>query len=681
MTDLASPVTEIKGIGKKYAELLAKLNMETVYDLLTYFPMRYEAYPQIVSAADAVPDEKQAVSGIITGSVSVRRAGRFSVLAFSVSDPTGVMSMTIFNMPYLRKAVTAGRHVVCYGRVVKKGAKKVMEQPVLLKPEEYLSLAGTLQPRYHVIKGITTKTILGAVRKSMDAVGEIADPLPYEIRKRYDLMDYRAALERIHFPGTADVYAEARKRLVFQEFLYFLVQMKADRSKEEGIPNAYPMLAVAQTGRLLESLPYRLTDAQLRVWGQIEKDLQSDRVMNRLVQGDVGSGKTIVAVLALLMTVANGLQGALMAPTEVLARQHFSNIQEMTKRYRLPFRPVLLTGSLTAKEKRAAYAEMEDGTANLIIGTHALIQEKARYHSLALVVTDEQHRFGVRQREALADKGNMPHILVMSATPIPRTLAMILFGDLSISTIDEYPKNRIPVKNCILHRDKRDSAYRFIMKQLAEGRQAYVICPMVEEGLSEGLENVVAYTDRLRDAFPESVRISYLHGKMKNAEKNRIMDAFAAHDIDILVSTTVVEVGIDVPNATVIMIENAERFGLAGLHQLRGRVGRGSCQSYCIFMTDSDSEQTEKRLNILTESNDGFHIADEDMRLRGPGDLFGIRQSGILSFRLGDIYQDSMILKQAAECADFVCRQPGLLEPVMADIRAHDANRVDYRTI
>lgn len=681
MTDLTSPVTEIKGIGQKYAQLLEKLNIETVYDLLHYYPMRYEAYPQITPIQDAAPDEKQAVSGIVTGLVSMRRVGSLSILTFSLSDQTGVMPMTIFNMPYLRNAVSAGKRFVCYGRIVRKGNKKAMEQPVLFKPEDYLSLAGTLQPRYHTVKGITTKTILSAIRKALDAFSELSDAMPYEIRKRYDLMEYRAALERIHFPSSRDLYIEARRRLVFQEFLYFLVQMKAEKTTRAQIPNAYPLLEVAQTKRLIESLPYRLTNAQLKVWKQIETDLQADVIMNRLVQGDVGSGKTIIAVLALLMTVANGLQGAMMAPTEVLARQHYTAIREMTRRYELPFTPVLLTGSLTAKEKREVYAAMEDGTANVIIGTHALIQDKARYHSLALVITDEQHRFGVRQREALAEKGAMPHILVMSATPIPRTLAMILFGDLSISTIDEYPKNRIPIKNCVLHRDKRESAYHFIWKQISEGRQAYVICPMVEEGVSEDLENVVAYTDKLREAFPESVRISYLHGKMKNAEKNRLMDAFAAHDIDILVSTTVVEVGIDVPNATVILIENAERFGLAGLHQLRGRVGRGSHQSYCIFMTDSSAKETEERLEILVHSNDGFHIANEDMRLRGPGDLFGIRQSGILSFRLGDIYQDSMLLKQAAECADAVLAKEELLAPVMADILAHAGNMPDYRTI
>lgn len=679
--ELSSPVTGMKGIGQKYAQLLAKLNIVTVYDLLTYYPMRYEAYPQITSIEGARENEKQAVSGIVTGSVSMRRVRSLSILTFSLSDETGVMPMTIFNMPYLRNAISAGKRFVCYGRIVGKGNKKTMEQPVLFKPEDYLSLAGTLQPRYHTVKGITTKTISGAMRKALDAVSDLSDAMPYEIRKKYDLMEYRAALERIHFPATKEQYIEARNRLVFQEFLYFLVQMKAEKAESAKIPNAYPLFAVAQTKRLIESLPYRLTDAQMKVWEQIETDLQADVVMNRLVQGDVGSGKTIIAILALLMTVSNGLQGAMMAPTEVLARQHYTAIKELTNQYGLPFSPVLLTGSLTAKEKREAYAAMEDGTANVIVGTHALIQEKARYHSLALVITDEQHRFGVRQRESLAGKGAMPHILVMSATPIPRTLAMILFGDLSISTIDEYPKNRIPIKNCVLHREKRDSAYRFIGKQIAEGRQAYVICPMVEEGVSEELENVVAYTDKLKEAFPESIRISYLHGKMKNAEKNRIMDAFSAHDIDILVSTTVVEVGIDVPNATVILIENAERFGLAGLHQLRGRVGRGSHQSYCIFMTDSDSKETQERLEILVHSNDGFHIANEDMRLRGPGDLFGIRQSGVLSFRLGDIYQDSVLLRQAAECADMVLAKKELLKPVMEDIMAHTANTPDYRTI
>ena len=410
------------------------------------------------------------------------------------------------------------------------------------------------------------------------------------------------------------------------------------------------------------ALPYRLTEAQKRVWDEIRKDMQGEYVMSRLVQGDVGSGKTVIAFLALLLAGLNGYQGALMAPTEVLARQHFENISGMLTEYGLPISAELLTGSMTAKQKREAYGRIESGEAAIVIGTHALIQEKAVYRNLALVVTDEQHRFGVKQREALAGKGNMPHILVMSATPIPRTLAIILYGDLDISVIDEMPKNRLPIKNCVVDTGYRKKAYQFMKKQTEEGRQCYVICPMVEESEAMEAENVLCYSEMLSEIMGDTVRVGCLHGRMKQQEKDEVMEAFGNNEIQILVSTTVVEVGIDVPNATVIMIENAERFGLAQLHQLRGRVGRGKYQSYCIFMTASKSDETKERLDILNHSNDGFFIAGEDLRLRGPGDLFGIRQSGIMDFKVGDVFQDSLILRQAAEAAGEILREDSKME-------------------
>ena len=392
-------------------------------------------------------------------------------------------------------------------------------------------------------------------------------------------------------------------------------------------------------------------------------------VMSRLVQGDVGSGKTILAVLALIMTGCNGCQGALMVPTEVLARQHFESVKELLEEHQIPLVPVLLTGSMTAKEKRLAKAEIESGSAQIIIGTHALIQEDVQYHRLALVVTDEQHRFGVRQRETLADKGITPHVLVMSATPIPRTLAIIVYGDLDISVVDEMPAHRLPIKNCVVDESYRPNAYRFMEKEVAAGHQVYIICPMVEESDELELENVTDYTEKLQKILP-MIRIACLHGKMKPKEKNEIMERFAAGDIQILISTTVIEVGINVPNATVMMVENAERFGLAQLHQLRGRVGRGSAQSYCIFMSGSKGKETRKRLEVLNKSNDGFYIASEDLKLRGPGDLFGIRQSGILEFRMGDVFQDSAVLGQASEAAGRLLKEdPQLLHPLYEGIR------------
>ena len=405
------------------------------------------------------------------------------------------------------------------------------------------------------------------------------------------------------------------------------------------------------TEQIIEELPYRLTGAQMNTWHEIERDLAGKALMSRLVQGDVGSGKTIIAFLAMILAGENGFQSALMVPTEVLARQHYESFQKLTEEHGLSIKAVLLTGSNTAKEKRERYEQIRQGEASVIIGTHALIQEAVEYKCLGLVITDEQHRFGVKQREALAAKGNPPNVLVMSATPIPRTLAIILYGDLDISVIDELPARRLPVKNCVVDSSYRPKAYSFIERQVKEGRQAYVICPMVEE--SEGLdaENVTDYTKKLRSALPGEIRVEYLHGKMKAKEKNRIMEEFARGEIQVLVSTTVVEVGVNVPNATVMMVENAERFGLAQLHQLRGRVGRGEHQSYCIFIQGNKEETTSKRLEILNKSNDGFYIAGEDLKLRGPGDLFGIRQSGSMEFRIGDIYNDAGILKEASEAA------------------------------
>ena len=405
--------------------------------------------------------------------------------------------------------------------------------------------------------------------------------------------------------------------------------------------------------------------------------MQSENVMSRLVQGDVGSGKTIIAFLALLLSALNGYQGALMAPTEVLAVQHYENISEMLEKYKIPHQAELLTGSMTMSQKKKAYARIESGEAAIIIGTHALIQEKVLYRNLALVVTDEQHRFGVRQRETLAQKGKTPHILVMSATPIPRTLAIILYGDLDISIINEMPKNRFPIKNCVVNTEYREKAYRFMRKQVLEGRQCYVICPMVEESESLDAENVIDYSQMLAEELGDGIHVGCLHGKMKQKEKDEIMSAFGKNEIQILVSTTVVEVGIDVPNATVMLIENAERFGLAQLHQLRGRVGRGGYQSYCIFMSASKSDETKERLEILNRSNDGFFIAGEDLRLRGPGDLFGIRQSGILDFKIADVFQDAEVLKIAGEEANKILkRDPELKDPSYKKIKNHIDHKI-----
>ncbi|MDO5295006.1 MAG: ATP-dependent DNA helicase RecG, partial [bacterium] len=441
----------------------------------------------------------------------------------------------------------------------------------------------------------------------------------------------------------------ARTWVVFDEFFEFSLAIQYMKSNRVIMKNENVMEPSPVCDDLLSKLPYQLTNAQMKVWKEIKADLQGKTMMQRLVQGDVGSGKTIVATLALCMAAKNGYQSCMMVPTEVLAKQHYEGIIELLEPYGI--KTVLLVGSMTAKEKRIAYEQIKSHEADIVIGTHALIQDKVEYDTLGLVITDEQHRFGVKQRECLSTKGNQPHILVMSATPIPRTLAIILYGDLDLSIIDELPANRLPIKNCVVNTNYRQTAYRFIEKEVLDGRQAYVICPMVEESETIEAENVIEYTMKLKEALSPSIQVEYLHGKMKASEKNDIMERFSRNEIQVLVSTTVIEVGVNVPNSTVMMVENAERFGLAQLHQLRGRVGRGKHQSYCIFVSGSHSKETMQRLEILNKSNDGFYIAEEDLKLRGPGDLFGIRQSGMMEFKMADVFNDAKVLKDAAEAA------------------------------
>lgn len=680
-------ITSLKGIGEKTAGLFRKLGITTAEELIYYYPRDYEYFQAPVDLPMAGADEIAAVSGRIRGNIATRRIRGLSITSFEVDCADGgILHMTYFNMPYLKNSLKRDTLYVFRGLIQQKGSRYVMEQARMYKPDEYGKMIDRLLPRYSTTKGLSSNTITKAVRQAIQAVSFPEDHMPAQIRVAENLYELEQAVRQMHFPDSREALVKARERLVFDEFFLFILMVRKMREDNERTQNRHPMIEVADTERLIEALPYRLTGAQQKVWEEIRKDLVSDHTMNRLIQGDVGSGKTILAFLALLMCAANSCQGAMMAPTEVLAAQHYESLLQLKQQYHLPLFPVLLTGSTPAKEKKAIYAQIESGEANVILGTHALIQDKVDYHDLALVITDEQHRFGVRQRESLAKKGNDVHVLVMSATPIPRTLAIILYGDLHISVLDELPANRLPIKNCVVNTSYRETAYRFIEKEVAAGRQVYVICPMVEEGETEELENVVSYTARLKSTLDPSIQIASLHGKMKAAQKNRIMEAFAARQIDVLVSTTVIEVGINVPNATVMMVENAERFGLAQLHQLRGRVGRGDAQSYCIFMSGSPKPETMARLKILNESNDGFYIASQDLKLRGPGDLFGIRQSGDLRFRLGDIYQDANILQRASEWADrILAGDRALTQEQYAPLREYfervAINEVDFRTI
>lgn len=684
--DRNTPILELKGVGEKTQKLFAKLDIRTVGDLLAHSPKDYELFEEPVKIRQASPGTVCAIYAAVTGIPGERKVRKLNILNVTVSDGSGIMQLTFFNMPFLKKMLKQGGYYLFRGNVQSRGASKIMEQPKLYSIEEYRKQTNQLIPKYSLTKGLTNQTVQKAVRQALSHCAFEDEYYDSEILQSCDLMSEREAVETLHFPSDQESLMKARRRLVFDEFFSFLYLLRRNRQVGEGLENRYQMFETADTVRFLERLPFPLTRAQAKVWQELRNDMGSAACMNRLIQGDVGSGKTILAVLALLMTAANGYQGALMAPTEVLAMQHFETIQGYVQKYGICFKPVLLVGSMTAREKQETYEKIAAGEANLIIGTHALIQEKVHYKSLALVVTDEQHRFGVRQREHLSEKGESPHILVMSATPIPRTLAIILYGDLHISVVDELPQGRLPIKNCVVNTSYRPTAYKFIAGQVAEGRQAYVICPQVEEGEMEDLENVVDYTEKLKNALPASVQISYLHGKMRPADKNRIMEEFAAHTIDVLVSTTVIEVGINVPNATVMMVENSERFGLAQLHQLRGRVGRGEHQSYCIFVSTKEDQETMERLQILNKSNDGFHIASEDLRLRGPGELFGVRQSGEFAFRLGDIYTDANVLKQASDAIErLMARDPELEQSEHLALKRHlldnAANTVDFRTI
>lgn len=684
----AIPVNRIKGVGEKTAALFGKINVYTVDDLIRHYPRDYETYDAPVSIREASPGSVQAVYGQITAIPNVKKVRNLSILNAILKDDNGdSIQLTFFNMPFLKKVLKPGGFYLFRGLVQQRGTHKLMEQPRMFTWDEYIQKSGRLLPRYALTKGLANQTVQKSVAQALEYYPPEKEYLPQMILQKYPMLSHREAVYALHFPESREELLTARKRMVFEEFFSFLLVLRKNKELAAKTENHFPMYETADTVRFLEQLPFPLTKAQKKVWGELREDMGSPYAMNRLIQGDVGSGKTILAVLALLMCAANGYQGAMMAPTEVLAVQHFETISGYIEKYGIAFRPVLLTGSMTTKEKREAYAKISSGEANLIIGTHALIQEKVEYSSLALVVTDEQHRFGVRQRETLAAKGSEPHVLVMSATPIPRTLAIILYGDLKVSVIDELPANRLPIKNCVVGTSYRPKAYEFIAKEVAAGRQAYVICPMVEEGESEDLENVVDYTEKLRAALPPSVQVAYLHGKMRPADKNRIMEEFAAKEFDVLVSTTVIEVGINVPNATVMMVENAERFGLAQLHQLRGRVGRGEFQSYCIFISTSAAKETMERLQILNHSNDGFHIASEDLKLRGPGDIFGIRQSGEFAFVLGDIYTDANILKEASDAVEqLLVSDPELTDDdslaLVNYFKEHTAvNVVDFRTI
>ena len=643
-------VEVIKGIGEKTAEILKKVGITRVGDLIEYYPRNYDIFNPIIPISNVKVDETVSIEGFITDGIQIKKIRSLTIINTRLKDSSDSIKLTWFNMPYLKNYLKLGSRYILRGKVTRKNGFLVMDQPKILSKEEYFNSLNSLTPIYPLTFKLTNTVVTKAMREVFKGINLDKDYLPVAIRKKYNLCEYGKAVKNIHFPKSLDDAIEARKRLVFDEFFIFTLALnRLKENKNKDINNYITNFDSKAYDNLINSLPYKLTNSQLKTLEEIKKDMSGEFVMNRLVQGDVGSGKTIVAILSLILVAEQGFQGVMMAPTEVLAVQHYESIKKMIEP--LGYKVALLVGSMTAKEKKETYELIKNHQVHIIIGTHALIQDKVEYDNLGLVITDEQHRFGVRQRENLAFKGNKPHILVMSATPIPRTLAIILYGDLDVSIIDELPADRLPIKNCVVNTSYRNTAYKFITKQVAEGRQAYIICPMVEESETIEAENITDYVEMIKMELPPYIVVEGLHGKMKPKEKNEIMDRFLKNEIHVLVSTTVIEVGVNVPNASVMMVENSERFGLAQLHQLRGRVGRGCHQSYCIFMSSNDSKKNMDRLEILNKSNDGFYIASEDLKLRGPGDLFGIRQSGDFSFKIGDIFNDAKLLKEANDAA------------------------------
>ncbi len=649
-------LSSLKGIGQKTEQLFTKAGITDTSQLPYYYPRSYDIYKEPVLISEIDEDGIYTLYLSIASDVEVKPMKKLNITTvFAVDEQNERIKLTWFNMPFIKAALRRGYRYMIRGRVVRRGSLVSMEQPKLYTAAEYEQKLHYIQPIYPLVKGLTNNMVTKAVTQyfAMQNNPEEMEYLPKELIERYELKPLYEAIKYIHFPRGINEMQESRKRLAFDEFFGFMMKLENLKSQRTYLENECMIHEGGYAARLISELPYQLTEPQRKAYDEMVADMSGKHVMNRLIQGDVGSGKTIIAVLALLNAVEAGFQGALMAPTEVLAKQHYDTVCELLKKHEFPVTPVLLVGSMSASQKKKAHEQIKDGTADIIIGTNALIQEKVEYNNLGFVVTDEQHRFGVNQRGGLARKGGHPHVCVMSATPIPRTLAIILYGDLDISIINAMPVGRLPIKNAVVGEEYRPNAYRFIMNQAALGHQAYVICPMVEDNEISESENVTDYTVELRKNLP-GLTVEGLHGQMAADTKNDIMGRFAKGEIQVLVSTTVIEVGINVPNATVMLIENAEKFGLAQLHQLRGRVGRGNAQSYCIFVSTSKKEEAKQRLDIIGKSNDGFYIAEQDLKLRGPGDFFGIRQSGDMSFKLADIYTDADMLKKAKDCADYI---------------------------
>ncbi len=646
-------LTKLKGIGEKTNEYFSKLGIESVEDLLEFFPRDYELFFAPTSISEIGYKTMATLKGVFNQTLFERKSGKLKITSTEFQDEVGQkIRVAWFNAPYVKQAFSPHVPYIIRGRISRKFGVKQIDQPRVYTIDEYKALMGQMMPVYPLTKGLSNALIIKAIKQAFDVldINELDnnDFIPDFVREKYGLVNKSEAIKNLHFPKDSISYQKALIRMSFEEIFSFIYCLKLNEDKLEKKSDII-IKHDNRTDIFFDKLSFDLTNAQINVINEINQDICSGKAMNRLIQGDVGSGKTMVAISALMDCAFNGYQGALMAPTEVLANQHYETFTKLFKEHDIKLNVALLTGSMTNLEKKVVYNALEDGKIDILIGTHTLFQEKVVYKNLGLIITDEQHRFGIKQRQALLAKGINPHMIVMSATPIPRTLALIVYGDMDVSVIDELPKFRMPIKNAVVDDSYKDNAYKFIKKEVNNGHQVYIICPLVE--YSEGIEaqNVTDYTQMLKEIMPENIKIGMLHGQMKSEKKNEVMQNFSDGNIDILVSTTVVEVGVDVPNATVMMIEDANRFGLATLHQLRGRIGRGSNQSYCIFISNNNSKESMERLEVLNHSNNGFEIASKDLEMRGPGEFMGIRQSGALSFKNFDIYRDADIAKKAVE--------------------------------
>lgn len=640
-TDLK--IEELSGIGKKRAETLNKLGIYTVCDLLEYYPRHYEDWSKSYSVSEAPLNENCCVKGIISTAVSEYRVRKgMTLYKFTVTDGVINMFVTLFNQKYVAKSLKRGEEYLFFGKPTGSFLRKEMSSPDIAPVE-----SEKIRPIYHATEGLNSKFIEKCTEQVISMINEKSvDPIPSEIRKKYNLCHKSYALKNIHFPENSEAIEISRKRLVFEELL--ILQLGLLRLRKRNFEGKSPAIEKDFTNNLLCKLPFELTNAQKRAVSEAISDMKKTTPMNRLLQGDVGSGKTAVAVTLLYNAVCNGFQSALMAPTEILAFQHYAGISKMLKGTNIKI--ALLTGSSVAAEKRRILQLLKDGDIDIIIGTHAIIQSTVEFKKLGLVITDEQHRFGVNQRTALSDKGDNPHTLVMSATPIPRTLALIIYGDLDISILDEMPKGRQTTETYAVRPNIRKRAYNYIKQHLDRGLQGYIVCPLVDEGETD-LASAVKFYEKLKNGFFKDYKVGLLNGKMKPSEKDSVMRAFSMGEIQLLVATTVIEVGIDVPNANIMVIENAERFGLSQLHQLRGRIGRGKDKATCILISDAENDEAVKRLSIMCKTSDGFKIADEDLKLRGPGDFFGSRQHGLPLLKIASIFSDRETLKITSSVA------------------------------